>query len=263
MKKTQTQDEFIRKRIERQRKIRKRRLILGFWFFMILLACVGTVLSFTVFFPIEKITATGSSIYTEEQILNASGIEKGDNLLSISEKATLKKLKKTLPYIETLDFDKKLPSTLKLKVSDAEEFTSYCKKDMYYTVSESGWVLNKSSIPPENIYTVLGVDFSGKVGTEIVFNDIDQKNLINEISKNLNENEIKINYIDITDTITILIGVENRFTVNLGTSNFITEKIRHLSGMIEKIPEESKGNINLSMWTTDNTQGTFKAENAQ
>ncbi len=263
MKKTQVQDEFIRKRIERQKRIRKRRMLFGFFFFIILSICVAIVLSFTVFFPIENLTATGSAIYTDKEILSSAGIKKGDNLLAISEKAVLNQLKKKLPYIETVEFEKTLPSTLKVKVSDAEEFAAYSKKDVYYTVSESGWVLKKDTVAPENIYVVLGVDVECKVGTQIIFKDEETATLVKEISKSLLANEMHIDYIDVTDKVSIYIGVDDRFTVELGTSNFINEKINHLAGMIEKIPEENRGKINLSMWTTDNTQGTFKAENAQ
>ena len=40
--------------------------------------------------------------------------------------------------------------------------------------------------------------------------------------------------------------------------NNLQEKIRHLSSMIKEIDPKKQGEINLSMWTSDNTQGTFK-----
>ena len=83
-----SKDEFIKKRIERQKKIRKRRLTAFFAIFIIMLLCVGAVLSFTVFFPIESISIKGSEIYTAEEILKASNITKGDNLFAINRAKT-------------------------------------------------------------------------------------------------------------------------------------------------------------------------------
>ena len=74
MKKEMPKDEFIKKRVERQKKIRKRRLIAFFIIFIIMLLCAGAVLSLTVFFPIESISIKGSEIYTAEEILEASKI---------------------------------------------------------------------------------------------------------------------------------------------------------------------------------------------
>ena len=57
--------------------------------------------------------------------------------------------------------------------------------------------------------------------------------------------------------LSITLQVDNRFEVNLGTSNYVNEKIKHLSGMIQKIDPSESGNIDLSMWTNDNSRGTF------
>ena len=107
MKKENVRDDFARKRAERQRKIRKRRLTAFFVFLVILMLCVGVVLSFTVFFPIKNITVTGSKIYSSEEIIKISGIEAGDNLFAVNENSAENQLKKNLPYIESIKFNRK------------------------------------------------------------------------------------------------------------------------------------------------------------
>ena len=110
-------DEFLRKRKARQRKIRRRRIkVLLF----VLAVGVGVILSLTVFFKIESISASGSSKYSAEQIIAATGIKKGDNLFisSVNEE----KLKTKLPYIEKVTVKRKLPGTYTLKVTDAAEY---------------------------------------------------------------------------------------------------------------------------------------------
>ena len=261
MKRDITQDEFLRKRAIRQKKIRRRRLKIFFTFFIIFLLGLSIVLCLTVFFPIENLNAKGSKIYTEAQIIKASGIELGDNLFATAEGTTLKNLKQKLPYIESLEFTRELPGSLMLTVKDAGEYACYYDGKAYYIISNTGWVLKKEYEPPASLFTVSGTKVKCKVGTSIEFTDEEAKQLAEKIIASLKNENVLINTIDISDTVAITLKVENRFEVNLGTANYIPEKIRHLSSMIENISKEKSGKINLSMWTNDNTQGTFIEEN--
>lgn len=263
MKKAQPKDEFMRKRMERQRKIRKRRLISFFIFFIIFTLCVGVALSLTVFFPIERINITGSKIYTARKIEDVSGLDIGDNLFAISRASVLAKLKSKLPYVEDIEIERELPGTLNIKVSDADEYAAFETENKFYTVSKSGWVLNEADEVPENLLLIKGAEIKCKTGSEIEILKQEQKEQIIDIATTLSETKINTDYIDISNTISLVIGVEGRFTVELGTSNNLKEKIEHLSSMIENTDLEKRGKINLSMWTSTNKKGTFVAENTQ
>lgn len=261
MKREVTRDEFIRKRIERQRRIRKRRLIAFFVIFIITLLCVGAVLCFTVFFPIVNITAKGSKIYSAEEILIECDIKKGENLFSVNRAKTENRLKTKLPFIEGISFNRELPGNLIITVKDAEEFACYVVDGVFYTVSAKGWVLEKNIEQPENLLIINAPNIKCKVGSEIEFKDGTQKDFVDGLITALNEEKLIANGVDITDALSIKLKVENRFEVNLGTANNLAEKISHLKGMIKEIPDEKVGKINLSMWTSDNKNGTFVAEN--
>ncbi len=257
MKKEVPRDEFIRKRMERQRRIRKRRLIVFFIFFIILSICIGITLSLTVFFPIEKINIKGSKIYSSEEILRFCDIEKGDNLFTVNGKSSEEKLKKSLPYVESIKLERKLPDELIITVRDAEEFACYKSDAKLYIVSKSGWVLKETDKIPKNIIGIKANGIECEVGSMAVFEDKDVKAVVDEITTALKEQNISINEIDVTDTLSINVKIENRFEVEIGNRNNIVEKARHLAGMIKNIPEKKSGKINLSMWTSTNTQGTF------
>ncbi len=260
LKKEVTRDEFIKKRVERQRKIRKRRIIAFFIFFIIILLIVALTLCFTVFFPIENISVKGSKIYSSSEILKKSDIVKGDNLFAVSKAKTENKLKAKLPYIESIDFKRELTGDLTITVKDAQEFACYIVDEVFYTVSASGWVLEKNIEKPENLLLINAPNIKCKVGSEADFSEDSQKELVESIISILKTEEINTNVIDVTNNLEINLRVENRFEVNLGTSNNIEEKIKCLGAMVEKISEDEQGKINLSMWTNDNKNGTFIAE---
>lgn len=257
MKNNVREDEFLRKRAIRQKKIRKRRLKIFFTFLVISLLITTVALCLTVFFPIEKINFTGSKMYSESQLSEASDIEKGDNLFTVPKSKVEQRLKKKLPFVDKIEINRRLPDTLNVKVFDAEEYACYFVDNKYYVVSESGWILKTVPEQPTNVYTVIGSKAKCKVGTEIEFADEKLEALSDEITKVLGDTKISVDSIDISDSLSIILQVESRFEVKLGTSNYMAEKIRHLAGMIKEIDPSKSGNIDLSMWTNDNSRGTF------
>ena len=258
MKKEQViRDEFIRKRIERQKRIRKKRLTIFFIFFFILMICVGITLSLTVFFPIKKIVVSGSKIYSAEEIIQYSGIDVGDNIFTVSGKNAEKALKEAKPYVESVEIKRDLPGTLKIIVKDAEEFACYNVKGRYYTVSSSGWVLKETAEPPRNVVEIVTDAATCKPGSEITFSKDKPKKIIDEIFSELKKEKLNPNKIDVTDTISIVLRVENRFDVDFGNSNNIKEKIQHLSKVIEKLDKGKTGHINLTFWTSSQPDSAF------
>ena len=99
------------------------------------------------------------------------------------------------------------------------------------------------------------------MGSEITFENEETVKLIKSITAGLEQNNISVQKIDITNSVKIILYVDNRFEVNLGTTNFITEKINHLGGTITEIPPEKSGKIDLSMWTNDNKIAPFRQGN--
>ena len=255
MKRTAENDEFLKKRKARQRRIRKRRIMIGFTLFTVLIATVFAVLSLTVLFPIKEITAKGSGKYTSEQIVALSGINIGDNLFMSSVKTEA--LREKLPYIESVKIKRTLEGNITLTVKDAEPYACYYSDGAYYTVSRAGYVLESGSEKPDTLFEIRAGGVKCVLGKAVDFSSEKTMDLISEIGGLAEEYGLKLNYIDVTNELTITVKAENRFVVNLGTSNSLQNKFAHLSGMIKNIEETKTGKINLSMWTAENTEGTF------
>lgn len=255
MKNETVNDEFTRKRKARQRKIRKRRIKIFIGFLVVALLITGAALSLTVLFPIDSITVTGSEKYTAEEILSAASIKKGDNLFTA--KADAGAMAKKLPYVQSVQTVRKLPGSLTLKVKDAAEYACYNSDGKYFTVSRSLHVLNRCDEPPENMLLILAGNVSCKVGEDVQYGDNKAGGLIEQIEKSAEEYSLTLNRIDITDELAISVKTEGRFVVNFGTSNGLDGKFAHLASMIKNIDAQKTGTVNLSMWSSSNTEGTF------
>ncbi len=263
MKNEPIRDEFLQKRKARQQKARRKRLIISFIALIITLAITMVTLCLTVFFPITKISANGSKIYTSEEIIANCGIKTGDNLFTFGQKRATDLLKTKLPFIEKVEFQRNLPDTLNIKVTDAKAEYCVMQNGVYYNVSKAGWVLEKLSEKTEGVFEIKASKIKCNVGSEIVFEDEKSHKMLQNIIELLKDNNIKIDYVDVTSKITIKAGVEGRFDVNFGTENYLENKVKHLKVSIENLAENKKGDINLSMWNDQNKQGTFVENNTK
>lgn len=252
-----SQDEVNRRRKERRRRIIKKRIITGLISLFILSLVVLAILCITVFFPVEQVSVTGSKKYTPEQVVSASGITQDTNLILVSEKSLTEKLRVKLPFVDDVNIKRDFPNHLIITVSDAKEYACLKKDKEYYTVSKKGYVLNSYRKKPKNVFEIVCDKQDLVAGTKAVLKKESQVEIITQIVENLNSKSIAIDYVDVSDSLNLEIKVSGRFIVNLGTNTNIDKKIAHLGGMLKKIEPEKTGNINLSMWSSQKTEGTF------
>ncbi len=250
-------DDVAMRRKLRRRKIRRRRLAIGFVFFLIFSLAVFAVLSLTVLFPIKHVTASGSKIYSDEEIIKASKITKDDNLFALSESKLEKRLRKKLPYIDTVTINRTLPDTVSIKFKDAKEYACYNVYGKYYVVSDKNFVLGEYNELPQNVFEIRASGVKCKTGEQVYFEKESTYDLANELVEKLRSFDIAINRIDVTNIYNISVRVDSRFDVTFGTKENIDKKIAHLSGMIKNIEKDRTGKINLSMWTSSKSEGSF------
>ena len=244
------------RRAARQKKARRRRLKTAFVLFLILTVITLVIMCFTVFFPIKRINVTGSNIYSKSEIIKASKITTEDNLWMVSEEKVQEKIRKKLPYVDNVEIKRVLPDAIILTITDAKESSFYFADDNYFILSESGYVLKKQAEMPQNVFEIVTSGISGKVGEPAKYKKVAEKELIDTLTSSMKNHEINIDKIDVSNILQITLVVDERFTVSLGTIDYCEEKIAHLSSMIESIGDRS-GSINLSMWTPQNSQGSF------
>lgn len=98
---------------------RRRRGRFGFLYkllsvLLILGAVVGGCI---VFFRVETVTVTGSTVYSDEEIIAASGVEQGDNLFLVNKILVGRRLVSQLPYISAANIRRALPDELVITVT--------------------------------------------------------------------------------------------------------------------------------------------------
>ncbi|MBO7395301.1 MAG: FtsQ-type POTRA domain-containing protein [Ruminococcus sp.] len=102
-----------------KRMRRRRRMMSVYTVVVILLVLtVGVTMCFTFLFNIDEIVISGESeTYTYMEIVEASGIHAGDNLLRLDYKKAEQRILDSLLYVETATVDRDFPSTLRITVT--------------------------------------------------------------------------------------------------------------------------------------------------
>ncbi|MBR7070748.1 MAG: FtsQ-type POTRA domain-containing protein [Clostridia bacterium] len=256
-------DDFQQKRAMRQKRIRRRRFIFFLWFLLIVLLVTGAVLCATVFFPVKTVHAKGSQRYTEQELIKASGLTEKENLFIFSREKVRQQLHRKLPYVDVVTIKIELPDTVRISVTDAKDYLCFQTKDGFYSISKSGYVLNRFDEAMENVPAVLGVPGKFNIGEQVVFHDAKKNEILTEMIKSAASTGMTVDYYDITDLIQLKAKVHHRFVVNFGTATDLDGKMKHLSSMIKNIAPERTGTINLSMWNPSKKEGSFVEGNIE
>lgn len=237
----------------RHSKQRRRRGSFRFLYKLLsmLVICAAIVAALTLFFRVEEVRVSGQVRYTEEQVLQASGVERGDNLFLLNKYDLAGRIVEELPYIEELRISRKLPDTLLIDVTE-------CGCPMGVEQDGYVWLISSRGKIVEQITPTEGADYgvitgcqllAPSVGTKLALaTDLSsqQESLLALLSA-LAEAEMleQVDGIRMDDLSCIRMDYDGRFTVELPYGADYGEKLTILRLALE------------SDYVQDNMTGTF------
>lgn len=238
--------------------VRRRKRFLGFFvFFIALLLCVAVTISVTMLFPVKRLVINNESIYTKEEISDASGISGKSNVLLLSKTNVANKISKNLPLSGEITIEKVFPNTVRLIVKTAVPEYYMVKDGSYFVFDTNFKCIETASEPPENCMLIKTKNkIKAKAGEILKLDDTDSK-IMEEILTPV-EKTVKVTGIDLSDELDIKFIVDNRVIVQLGSTIDINYKIKHFVAMYEKMSDSAKGIANLKGWTSTNAKATFR-----
>ena len=111
----------------------------------ILLAAAAVVLACVVFFRVNSVEVSGNVRYTAKEIIEASGIETGDNLIALSRSRVSASICTKLPYVANVNIKKVLPDGVVLRVSERVAAASVESAEGRWLISAQGKLLEKDA----------------------------------------------------------------------------------------------------------------------
>ncbi len=273
-------ERIIKRTNQRRRKNRRKKIIIRSVLGLAFL-CIGVVVALMLFFNINKITVTGDTVYSTEEIIRVSDVEIGDNLIFLSKTKLNNKIAEELPYVRSVKVKRKLPSTLELQVTKTEGYMAIASDGYFTLLDKSGKVLERDlEIIGENIVLAnLGEVTSANVGEIVVLKNAKTFEKLEKVLAECENVKIKdITAIDLSDIYNIKLVYQGRITLELGETNDnnlhsklalgkesidIQDKENNLYRGTINLTVDGKGYLSPEVVTTEPPTEEFSTENSE
>ncbi len=250
----------------------KRRLLLQIG--IVAAVVVAVFFSMSLFFKVDTITVSGNESYGVEAIVKASGLEKGENLLSINDAKVSGQIITKLPYVKTVRIGIKLPGTVNIEIEELEVVYSVAQSGGgWWLMTSDGRVVEKTDEAGAKERTqVLGVTLAApEPGQQAVAQEdappeepdptgdtaLDQPVTIRNaerlqtalaILQYLEKNNIlgEVVSVDVTNMGYITLWYGQRFQVILGDATDMSRKISLTVAAVDQLEDHDRGTLDVT-----------------
>lgn len=233
-----------------QRAPRRRSSVNDLLMFLIVIVAVIFVMS--IFFRVSDIRVEGNEHYTDEEIINASGIEDGDNLFFFDKFAAVSRAYTKLPYLEVVTVDRQLPNRVTINVEECKALAYISVGDEEWTIDHSCKILGKANEEElGGLIPIYGIDPGTlMIGERLETRDKDEA-LVDSLAEILYQIEARgmasgSRRLDFSNPYAIRYVYTEKYTVILGGGSNIERKFSMLQSVIGQLKEGDIGTIDLS-----------------
>ena len=220
---------------------------------LIIMAAIVAAIIFgiAIFFKVNIIEVQGNLIYDSDRILEVSGLEIGDNLLTVNKATVAGSIKAALPYVEAVSIGRSLPDTVVIRVRESE--ASFAVPTVINTV----WLINAAGKALERIEPaaieeyprIIGVTLdSPTAGEQVSAQSQTQLDAALAVLDELDGTGIleSIASINVEKEYDIILWVADRFEVKLGGTEDMEYKIQYLVSILDQLSDYQAGVIDLT-----------------
>ena len=122
----------------------------------VLAVAAALIVACVVFFRVNEVTVEGGQRYTAQEIIEASGIETGDNLIALSKSRVAGNIIARLPYVRSVSIQRQLPDGVRITVTEHTAAAAVSDGEGWWYISGQGKLLEQVSAPGQ-VMTVTGL----------------------------------------------------------------------------------------------------------
>lgn len=214
----------------------------------------AVLLCVLIFFKVDTISVEGNVHYTAEEVVAASGISQGDNMVMLNRAGATSEILARLPYVNHVQISRKLPDRVTIRVTECDAVAS--------AVSDTGqwWLLSADcrvleevdSVAAEQYPVLTGLTLnSAVVGCDAVTADPEQIAAAETILTGMEEWGLVdvITTVDLNKLYDIVLWYGEQFQINLGSTENLAYKVQYLQAVLEELNEGQSGVIDLTFET--------------
>ena len=238
----------------RRNSSRRRRGSFGFLYKLLstLVICAAIIVALTLFFRVDNVVVTGQQRYTAQEVVDATGVEIGDNLYLMDKNRVVESILRQLPYVETIRISRKLPDTLLIEVVECGQPMAMVQDGYAWLISPRGKIVEQTDPLAAGNYGIIdGCKLlAPSVGTKIALATeyaSQQSSLLALLEALESAGELeRVDAIHLKDLSMLTMDYIGRFTIQLPYEADYARKLRALRQIIDE-----SGAIQ------DNMTGTF------
>ncbi len=245
----------------KRRRRRRRGPGILFSFFCLTMICAAILTAVTIFFKVKSVTVTGETRYNKNEIIQAAGIETGENLIFLNKIAAINRIFQDRPYLDEVSVRRRLPDTIEIFVTECQPAAALAAEGgQYWLIDRNGKLLELvPAQQTESLCKIIGIDpEQPEAGTYADFLDEEKEKALFTILNTAENSGIlnEIIDIDISQIFEIRLQYTERFEVELGTVEDLSKKIGFLKSVVGRLGEMDTGVIDL----TDPQTARFRPE---
>ena len=221
--------------------------------------CGAISVALTLFFKIETMSVSGNVRYRQDEIVEASGIQLGDNMFLMNKFNAAEKITANLPYIESVQIRRQVPSTLQIQVTECTSPVAVKQDNSIWLISGTGKIVDQLGISAWEKYPQLtGVRLVDPVIGQPAAVEAEAENAQAQLFTLLRQLEQKEMLADtqairLEDTSVIVLRYLNRFDVIFSYGADFDYKLDYLRAVIERLEINETGSIDM----TQNDKASF------
>lgn len=212
-------------------------------------------LTLSVFFRIDSVSVSGNSFYSSEQIIEASGVQNGDNLLAMSKSAVSGRICKALPYISSVQVRRVLPDQVVIDVKESSvTFALRDETGGIWLTTSAGRIVEHAADANGHI-PVEGLTLQSP---ELYQELLDPENEITPytlqlqtacaVMKAIEESDLfeQITSVTVPEDFHVTCRIGDQYQVTLGSGEDYSYKLRYLQSVLSELDSFSTGEIDLT-----------------
>ncbi len=204
----------------------------------IVVICLAVMEAYYSVFALKQVNVLGiEKYYAGKQVLDASGIVNTNStfFVQLHSNAISEKIEKTLPYVEKVEITIDYPNNVNMNITPAIPVVAIECGKKYYSVNQSGKILEQYDNAPINLPIVWGYELCEYNPSKYIKSDDELKQtILQELLNGLaNERYKDIKYINMTRRTAITMNYDDRVEIRLGSSVDLDFKMKAVKAVID------------------------------